>query len=305
MRYAIAIPQFYADGTFDPAAFRAYLRRAEQLGFHSAWTQEQIYGNHPQLSPTEAMTFAAACTDTLHIGCTVYVSTVHSAPHLAKSLASLDQLSRGRLEVGVGTGGKNRPYAAFGIDGERYLARFTEGIELMKALWTEQSVKFDGEFWQVDNFGMEPKPFSKPHPPLWFGGSGRVAIRRAIRLGTGFFGAGSSPTVKFAEQVGMLREALAEAGRTESDFPVAKRVYLAVDENSARARERMNAELTNIYGSLPDAIAAAGIAGTADECVAQVRKVIDAGAELILFTALYDQPEHLERIAAEIIPQLS
>jgi probable F420-dependent oxidoreductase len=305
MRYAIAIPQFYADGTFDPAAFRAYLRRAEALGFHSAWTQEQVYGDHPQLSPTEAMTFAAACTDTLHIGCTVYVSTVHSAPHLAKSLASLDQLSRGRLEVGVGTGGKNRPYGAFGIDGERYLARFTEGVELMKAMWTERSVKFDGEFWQVDNLGMEPKPFTKPHPPLWFGGSGRVAIRRAIRLGTGFFGAGSSPTVKFVEQVQMLREALAEAGRDESDFPVAKRVYLAVDENSARARERMNAELTSIYGSLPDAVAAAAIAGTVDECVAQVREVIDAGAELVLFTALYDQPEQMERIAAEIIPQLS
>ncbi|HJP74603.1 MAG TPA: LLM class flavin-dependent oxidoreductase [Pseudonocardiaceae bacterium] len=305
MRYAIAIPQFYADGTFDPAAFRQYLQRAEALGFHSAWTQEQVYGTSPQLSPTEAMTFAAACTDTLHIGCTVYVSTVHSAPHLAKSLASLDQLSRGRLEVGVGTGGKHRPYAAFGIDGERYVARFTEGVELMKALWTEEYVKFDGEFYQVDDLSMEPKPFTKPHPPLWFGGAGPTALRRAIRLGTGFFGAGSSPTKNFAEQVQVVRAALAEAGRDEASFPIAKRVYLAVDEDPARARERMNTELTNVYGSLPDVIAAAAITGTVDDCVRQVREVIDAGAELVLFTALYDQPEHLERIAADIIPQLT
>jgi probable F420-dependent oxidoreductase len=305
MRYAIAIPQFYADGTFDPAAFRQYLQRAETLGFHSAWTQEQVYGTSPQLSPTEAMTFAAACTDTLHIGCTVYVSTVHSAPHLAKSLASLDQLSRGRLEVGVGTGGKHRPYAAFGIDGARYVARFTEGVELMKALWTEEYVKFDGQFYQVNDLGMEPKPFTKPHPPLWFGGAGPTALRRAIRLGTGFFGAGSSPTVNFAEQVQVVRAALAEAGRDEASFPIAKRVYLGVDEDPARARERMNAELTNVYGQLPESIAAAAITGTVSDCVRQVREVIDAGAELVLFTALYDQPEHLERIAADIIPQLS
>jgi probable F420-dependent oxidoreductase len=305
MRYAIAIPQFYADGTFDPAAFRQYLQRAEQLGFHSAWTQEQVFGGSAQLSPTEAMTFAAACTETLRIGCTVYVSTVHSAPHLAKSLASLDQLSRGRLEVGVGTGGKNRPFAAFGIDGERYVARFTEGVELMKALWTEQYVKFDGEFWQLNDLRMEPKPFQKPHPPLWFGGSGRTAVRRAIRLGNGFFGAGSSPTVMFAQQVEVVREALAEAGRAESDFPIAKRVYLAVDEDAARARERMNAGLTDVYGHLPEQIAAAAVAGTVSDCVRQVRQVIDAGAELILFTALYDQPEQMERIAAEIIPRLS
>ncbi|WP_033294156.1 LLM class flavin-dependent oxidoreductase [Amycolatopsis jejuensis] len=304
MRYAIAIPQFYPDGTFDPAAFRAYLQRAEQLGFHSAWAQEQVYSHSPQLSPTEAMTFAASCTYTLRIGCTVYVSTVHSAPHLAKSLASLDQLSRGRLEVGVGTGGKNRPYAAFGMTGERYLTRFTEGVELMKALWTEQRVTFDGEFWQVDELAMEPKPFQKPHPPLWFGGSGGAAIRRAIRLGTGFFGAGSSPTVTFADQVKVVRETLAEAGRTESDFPIAKRIYLAVDDDGARARERMNAGLANVYGQVPADIASAAVAGTVGECVRGVREVIDAGAGLILFTALHDQAEQMERIASEIIPRL-
>jgi alkanesulfonate monooxygenase SsuD/methylene tetrahydromethanopterin reductase-like flavin-dependent oxidoreductase (luciferase family) len=305
MRYAIAIPQFYADGTFDPAAFREYLQRAEQLGFHSGWTQEQIYGTAPQLSPTEAMTFAAACTTTLRFGCTVYVSTLHNVPHLAKSLASLDQLSRGRLEVGVGSGGKFRDFGSFGMSGERYLARFTEGVELMKAMWTQDRVTLDGDFWQVKDQGMEPKPFQKPHPPLWFGGSGPKAIRRAIRLGTGFFGAGSSPTANFVEQVKILREALAEAGRDESSFPIAKRVYLAVDDNAARARERMNAGLTAVYGSLPDQTAAAAVTGTVDDCVRGVREVIDAGAELILFTALHDQPEQMERIAAEIIPRVS
>ncbi len=213
MKFAIAIPQFYADGEFDPAAFREYLARAEELGFDSAWTQEATLGAGPQISPVEAMTYAAACTERIRLGCVVFVSTLHSPVHLAKSLASLDQLSRGRLDVGVGTGGRGRPFAAFGVDPARYVARFSEGVRLMKALWTEPRVTFDGEFWQLENAPMEPKPFQKPYPPLWFGGASEPALRRAVRMGDGFFGAGSSPTGTFAEQVRIVRAALAEAGR--------------------------------------------------------------------------------------------
>src|SRR5215469_839374 len=113
MRFAISIPQFFEGGAFDPAAFRAYLTRAEALGFHSAWTQEQIIGSMPHLSPIEIMAYGAACTQRLRLGCAVFVSPLHSPVHLAKSLSTLDQLTRGRLEVGVGTGGKARPFAAF------------------------------------------------------------------------------------------------------------------------------------------------------------------------------------------------
>src|SRR5215472_17383069 len=155
MRFAIAIPQFYADGEFDPAAFGSYLRRAEELGYHSAWTQESVLGPSSQLAPIEAMTFAAACTSSLRLGCVVFVSTLYSPVHLAKSLSTLDQLSGGRIEIGVGTGGPRRPFAAFGVDPQRYVARFTEGVELMKKLWTEPSVTFDGEFWQLKDAVME------------------------------------------------------------------------------------------------------------------------------------------------------
>lgn len=304
MRFAAAIPQFHEDGTFDPAAFRAYLRRVEELGFESAWTLEQVLGSKPQLAPLEVMTYAAACTERLRLGCVVLVSTLHSPVHLAKSLSSLDQLSRGRLEIGVGTGGKERPFAAFGVDPERYVARFREGIALMKELWTRERVDFDGEFWQLADAGMEPKPFQKPYPPLWFGASGRSALRRAVRMGTGFFGAGSSPTAAFAEQVGIVREALAEAGRGAEDFPIAKRVYIAVDDDAERARRRVNAELAQVYGRPVPSIEAAAIAGTPADCVRELREVAAAGAELILFTPLSDEAEHNERIAAEIIPRL-
>jgi probable F420-dependent oxidoreductase len=304
VKFAIAIPQFVADGEFDPAAYRSYFARAEELGFDSAWAQENMLGAAPQLSPLESMTYAAACTERMRLGCVVFVSTLHSPVHLAKSLASLDQLSRGRIDVGVGTGGKMRPFAAFGVDPDRYVARFTEGVELMKALWTEPRVTFDGEFWQLRDAPMEPKPFQKPHPPLWFGANGPVALRRAVRLGHGFFGAGSTPTARFAEQVELVHEALAAAGRAAADFAIAKRVYIAIDEDAGRARRRMNEAMEHLYGRRVPDIEAAAIAGTPADCVAAVREVAAAGAELILFTVMFEQAEHTERLAAEIIPHL-
>ncbi|MHC3470783.1 LLM class flavin-dependent oxidoreductase [Streptomyces sp. 7R007] len=303
MRFALSIPQFHRDGEFDPGAFRDYLARAEDLGFHSVWAQESLLGTGAVLSPMEVMTYAAACTTRLRLGTTVFVSTLHQPVHFAKALATIDQMSGGRLEVGVGSGGPDRPFAAFGMDKTRYLARFTEGIDLVKALWTRPSVTFDGEFWHLEDASMEPKPLQKPHPPLWFGGSSEPALRRAVRLADGFFGAGSSTTAAFREQVAFVTEEAAKAGRT--DFPIAKRVYIDIDDNAERARERINAGLARVYGRRIARIEAAAVAGTLDDCVAGVREVIDAGAGLVLFTLLGETAPLAERIAAEVIPALA
>ena len=304
MRFAIAIPQFYADGEFEPEQFRAYLGRAETLGFDSAWTQESVLGTGAQFAPLEAMTYAAACTSRLRLGCVVFVTPLHSPVHLAKSLSTLDQLSQGRVEVGIGTGGKARPFAAFGLRPDRYVGRFTEGLALMKALWTQPRVTFDGEFWQLEDAAMEPKPAQKPHPPVWFGANTEPALRRAVRLGDGFFGAGASPTASFADQVKIVRQALAEAGRDPSSFPIAKRIYIAVDDDAGRARMRMNDAMARIYGRRTPPVEAATVAGTAADCVREVNAVAAAGAELILFTTVFDQLEQMERLASEVIPQV-
>jgi probable F420-dependent oxidoreductase len=305
MRYAISIPQFYADGEFDTAEFRNYCTGVEQLGvFEGAWTQESVLSASPLISPLEVMTYAAACTEQLRLGCVVFVSTLHLPVHLAKSLASLDQLSRGRLEIGVGTGGKYRQFGAFGMSPDRYVARFIEGVQLMKALWTQPRVTFEGEFFQLQEAAMEPKPLQKPYPPLWFGASGEPALRRAVRLGDGFFGAGSSPTARFAEQVQIVRAALAESGRDVADFPIAKRVYIVVDDNTQRARERINSAMERLYGRRVPDIEAAAIAGSPADCAAELAKVAAAGAELILFTTLFEPAEQAARLAAEVIPRL-
>jgi probable F420-dependent oxidoreductase len=304
MRFAISIPQFYGDGEFDPVEFHNYFAGVEQLGYDSAWAQENALSASPQLSPLEAMTYAAACTQRMRLGCVVFVSTLHSPVHLAKSLATLDQLSGGRIDVGVGTGGKHRPFAAFGISGDRYVARFTEGLELMKALWTQPRVTFEGEFWQLADAAMEPKPVQKPHPPIWIGANGEAALRRAVRVGNGFFGAGSTPTARFAEQVTIVRAALAEAGRDPGSFQIAKRLYIAVDDNTGRARDRINAAMERTYGRRVPDIEAAAVAGSPADCAAEVAKAAAAGAELILFTTMFDPGEQAARLAAEVIPRL-
>ena len=199
VRFAIAIPQHVAGGTFDPAAFRAFMTRAEELGFESAWTQEQVLGDMPNLGPLETMAYAAACSERIRLGCAVLVSTLHSPLHLAKSIATLDQLSRGRIEVGLGSGGRYRAFAAFDVDPATFVGRFTEGLALMRACWTEPRIDFEGRFWQVAQGAMEPKPVQSPYPPIWLAGGHPDALRRAVRLGDGFFGAGSSTTAQFVE----------------------------------------------------------------------------------------------------------
>lgn len=305
MRFAISIPQYIADGTFDPAGFRAYMARAETLGFDSAWTGEQVLGSKPHLGPIETMTYAAACTDRMRLGCMLLVTPLYSPLHLAKSLSSLDQLSRGRIEIGVGTGGRFRMFSAFGVDPGSLVARFTEGLRLMQALWTEPRVTFDGRFWQMEGAAMEPKPFQKPYPPIWFGASHPAALRRAVRLGDGFFGAGSSTTAQFTNHVRVVRDALAESGREPASFAIAKRVYIGVDDDAERGRRRVAASLDDLYGYFGlRGLEAVAVSGPPDACVRGLREVAEAGAELILLNPLFDEPEQMERLAGEVIPHL-
>src|SRR3989454_7339243 len=138
-------------------------------------------------------------------------------------------------------------FSAFQVDPTSLVARFNEGLRLMKALWTEPRVNFDGRFWQLKDAAMEPKPFQKPHPPIWFGASHPDALRRAVTHGNGFFGAGSSTTKQFAEQVPIVRQALAEAGRGAPTFKIGQRGYIAVDGDRQGARRRIGGEPHRLY----------------------------------------------------------
>jgi probable F420-dependent oxidoreductase len=304
MRFAISIPQYARDSRFDDGAFRAHVRRVEELGlFESAWVQEQVIGAAGALAPLEAMTYAAACTERLRLGCAVFVLPLHNPVHLAKAISSLDCLSQGRVEVGVATGGKGRPFAAFGLDAERPVARFNEALALMKACWTEREINFDGSWWKLEGASMEPKPVQKPHPPVWFGGSAPAGMRRAVRHGDGFMGAGSQTVAQFAEQVRVVKEELTAQGREPGTFRIGKRVYVHVEDDAARARQRLEDALERHYGrgGWSEHI----LAGPAQACAAGIRTVLEAGAELVLLNPLLDDARQLERLAAEVIPELA
>ena len=138
------------------------------------------------------LSYVAALTTRLRLGVSVLVLPRHNPIHLAKELAAIDQMSGGRLIVGVGLGAAN-DLPQYGISPERRVRRFMEHVEIMKALWTQTPVRYSGELYDLDNVNIEPKLAQQPHPPLWFGANADVAIRRAVRHADGWTGAGSAP----------------------------------------------------------------------------------------------------------------
>jgi alkanesulfonate monooxygenase SsuD/methylene tetrahydromethanopterin reductase-like flavin-dependent oxidoreductase (luciferase family) len=304
---AISLPQLDVDG-FDAAGFKSYLSRAEELGFESGWVLEQSIGPTPLLAPLELLAYAAACTERLRLGVAVLVSSLHAPLQLAAAITAVDRLSHGRLEIGLAPGGGFRKFGAFGVDRATFVSRFTEGLELMKAAWSDEPrVSFEGRFWHVDDLPIQPKPVQRPHPRIWFGANAPAALARAVRLGDAFMGAGSTTTAAFAEQVSTIRRELDRQGRDRDDFPIAKRVYLMVDDDGARARERVLAGLRRTYGRMPG-IEDVPVCGTAEDVIRGLREVKQGGAELILLNPVGadvgEDRDQLERLAADVLPHV-
>jgi len=307
VRLAISLPQIHA-GDFDADGVKDYLARAEELGFEAGWVMEQAIGPTPQIAPLELLAYAAACTDRLRLGVAVLVSSLHTPLQLAASITAVDRLSHGRLDVGVSAGGGFRKFEAFGVDRDTFVSRFTEGLGLMKAAWSDEPrITFDGRFWQLDDLPIAPKPVQRPHPPIWFGANAPKSLARAVRHGDAFLGAGSASTASFADQVATVRRELDEQGRRR-EFTIGKRVYLMVDDDADRARERVLDGLRRIYGEMPG-IEEVPVWGTPDDVVRGLREVVDAGAEYLLLNPVgadvAQDREQMERLAAEVVPQLT
>lgn len=308
MRFSIAIPQLDAD-SFDAPGLRSYLTRAEELGFEGGWVLEQTIGEAPLLAPLELLAYCAACTERLRLGVAVLVTSLHDPLQLASAATAVDRPSHGRLDIGVGSGGGSRRFAAFGVEKATYISYFTEGLELMKAAWSDEPrVTFHGRFRDVDDLPIQPKPVQRPHPPIWFGGLAPKALARAVRHGDSFLGAGSSTTEAFAGAVTVVRRELEEQRKDPARFTIGKRVYLMVDDDAARARQRVLAGLRRIYGAMPG-LDSVPVSGTPDDVARGLRGVIDAGAEMLLLNpvggSVAENHEQMERLAAEVIPRLA
>ena len=304
--FGIAAPQIHVRLPVDTVEIQSYLRRAEELEFHSIWVQEQagLRASAAALEGISMLSYAAAITRRVRLGNAVFLINLRNPIQLAKSLASLDQLSQGRLIVGVGLGAVIRLYQAYGLSAERRVARFNEALTLMQKLWTEENLNFEGQFWQVKNASLLPRPVQKPHPPVWFGGHTPAALKRAVKYGSGFIGAGSSSTPDFKDEVQTLLQILQEEKKDPAGFTIGKRVYLAVDKNRDRAADRLREWFGLYYGKaeMADKVA---VWGSSEECITQLNEIIAAGARLLVLNPVFDMADHLEILAREIIPQVS
>ena len=299
----IAIPQVFPDGRVDMEMVREYARSAERLGYHSLWVQEQIIGDTPSLEPVTLLCYAAACTQSIRLGTAVIITTTRNPVLLAKEFATLDHLCNGRLIIGLALGGRRRQYPLLGAPSERRVRHFVESLQVMKALWTQPRASYQGHFWKLNGEAMEPKPLQKPHPRLWFGGRHPDSLRRAVRYGDGWVGAGSTTTEQFKGHVEIIRQGLEASGRDPMAFPISKRVYVALDSDESRAERRLREWFGQRYGSA-DMASSVSVWGSAGRCVEGLAEVVESGAQMLMLNPVFDHMEHLEALSEEVIPHL-
>jgi probable F420-dependent oxidoreductase len=301
----IEIPQVFLDGPVDMEHIREFVTKAETLGYDSLWLQERILGGFTMLEPVSLLNYVAAITTKLRLGASVILLTLRNPIQLAKSYSTLDCMSGGRAVLGIGLGGGHlgSHEEIFGYSRERRVTRFTEAVEVMKLLWTEPRASFHGTFWNFKDVSMEPKPIQKPHLPIWFGGHHENALKRAVKYGNGWMGAGSSSSDGFIRESATVRRFMEQAKRDPATFGVAKRVYLAVDNDKARAERRLREWFGRRYKNA-DLGPRVSIWGSRDECTEKIQQIVHAGAQHIVFNPMFDEMEHLELCAKEIMPHL-
>jgi probable F420-dependent oxidoreductase len=301
----IEIPQLFFDGPVDMEHIRRFVPKAETLGYDSLWLQERILGIFTMLEPVSLLSYVAAMTTKLRLGISVILLTLRNPVQLAKSFSTLDCMSGGRAVLGVGLGGGHlgSHEEVFGYSREKRVTRFTEAVEVMKLLWTEPRASFQGSFWNFKDVSMEPKPVQKPHLPIWFGGHHENALRRAVKHGDGWMGAGSSSSSAFIRESAIIHRFLDEAKRDPATFGIAKRVYLAVDNDKARAEQRLREWFGRRYKNA-DLGPRVSIWGSREECTEKIQEIVRAGAQHIVFNPMFDEMEHLDICAKEIMPHL-
>jgi len=223
-----------------PDAIVEVARSAEQLGFHSLWVGDHAvflesfaspypYGSGGQfpkevlttdfLDPFVALGFMAAHTRRLRLGIGVCILGERNPLSTAKAVASIDRLSKGRFDFGIGIGWLREEYEALGVPWRRRAERTEEYLALIKRLWAEEKTAFAGEFCSFPTLYSYPKPLQKPHPPIIFGGTSAAALRRAARLGDGWYGMESTIEETIA-QAATLRSLARDYGRSPQSLSV-------------------------------------------------------------------------------------
>jgi probable F420-dependent oxidoreductase len=299
VRYSAGLVQVLE--TEDPRPVAAYAIKAETLGFAGLWTLDSALGgptgHTPLLDGVHALSHVAAVTNEIRLGIAVVVMSRRNPALLAREIATVDRLSGGRVTLGVGLGAPETEHVTqLGFAVDRRVRRLVEGVGVMRALWSQEEAFFDGELYRLSGARVEPKPLQRPGVPIWLGAGREPALRRAARIGDGWIGSGSSSPEDFAAQAAIVREALEREGRDPARFPIAKRVYIAVEESADVGRRRLGSIIDGMYGAsgLGERVS---VAGPPEHCAEVLRGMADAGARELVLTPMYGHLAQLDALS--------
>jgi probable F420-dependent oxidoreductase len=292
--FGISLPHRSPD-RIDMEDVKQVAQRAEALGFSDLWVTENSLDHVNCFDPVVILTYAAAVTTKIRVGCSVVVLQIHSPLMVAHQWGCLDYVSGGRAILGVGIG-REHHYHQFEVPTEGRVSRFREELEIIKALWTEDKVSYDGRFYHLKDETMWPKPVQKPHPPIWMGVGHPDAVRRAARLADGWMGSGGSRIADFAASVPILKEALAANGRDAENFPISKRIFMAVDERPEVARRELLRWFTDVYRN-PPGTDLCGLHGTPEQVRERLEEMVGMGANHLMLNPVSRYTEQVEALA--------
>jgi len=235
-----SVPQ----GVPPPATLMAAARHAEAAGYDALWCGDHVMMYSPMIEPTTLLSCFAGITERVRLGTAVYLLPLRHPVTTAKLFAGLDYVSGGRLIFGVGVGGEiPSEFEACGVPvGERG-GRTDEGLEIVRRLWSETGVSFDGRYYRFRDVTLAPPPTQRPHPPIWLGGQRRRGIELAARYGDGWAMPGdrAGDVGYFSERRDEIRRALDAAGRDPRGFALAGQVVGAAAADAEGRRSRREA----------------------------------------------------------------
>ncbi len=283
--------------------------RIEELGYDSAWTSEHVFFYFPTFDALTTLAAAAALTSRIRLGTAVLLLPLRPAALAAKEITSVDVISGGRLTLGIGVGGEYpKEFQAVGVPVNQRGARTDEAIQVLRRLWTEDNVTFDGRFTKLDGVTLQPKPAQPGGPPLWIAGRSQAALRRAGRLGDGYLPYLFSPQ-RYRDSLAEVRRVAEEAGRDPAAIEPGLYQFICLADSYEEAKRIAAADLSRRYNQpFENIVDRYVVMGTADDCARRLADFAEAGVRhflLVPITAAFaDFMPHVERYASEVLPRL-
>lgn len=271
--------------------YRLFVRCAlavEKLGFDSIWAAEAH-----SLDILTKLTVAAVKTKRVKVGTSVLVPALRYPAVLARSISSLDHVSEGRLILGVGCSDQ-QSIEKRGVPSDKPVSRMVESIKILKKLWTEPTVNYDGQFYKLKNYSLPLKPVQKPHPPIWIAAYGPRMLKAATTLGNGWIGMVGFE--KYREQLIEIRRMAKESEREPEE------ITPAILEFTSIAKDR---ETALNYATLVEDYLTK-ISGTPDNCIQEIEKLVKSGARYFILAIVAPNEkaflESLKLYANKVIP---